>query len=137
NLCIPGAGPAAGAGIVSASAAPSATLASSRVAAWSGPLATMLSSNAALLAGSTPREQFERPYCFQAFNQTGPATFARGATLLPPSNAFACNVNGTDQAQGTFPLENLQQEVGVDSGGNAFNRLNDCTAELDASPTSA
>lgn len=137
SLCLPGSGPAAGAGIVSATgAAPSATLASSLVTAWSAPLTSLLNSSA-LLSGATPREQFERPYCFQASNQGGPAGFARGATIQLPSADLRCNVGAAEMPQLTFPFENLQQEVGQDSNGNAFNLLDQCVSDLDTPPTAS
>jgi hypothetical protein len=136
NRCLPGSGPMSGAGIVSAAGAtPSTTLASSLVTAWNGPLAAL--SGNSLLSGSTPRQQFERPYCFQTASQAGPAAFARGGALLTPSDDLACNVGGVDVPQVTFGLMNSQQEVGRDGNGATFNRLNDCVADLDVQPTSS
>lgn len=138
SLCLPGSGPAAGAGIVNAgspSAVASQTLQSAQVTAWTPSLTTLLSNNASLLAGATPREKLERPYCFQNVNQGGPASFARSATMLLPSDDLACAVPGAETAQQAFSINNRQVEVGVDQGGNAFNLLNDCVAELDATPS--
>lgn len=133
SLCLPGTAPASETIVSQSTAAPSTSLPSAQAAAWNGPLQTVLNANLLQLSG-VAQEQIERPYCYQSSGQAGAATFARGTTLLSPSEDLACNLGG-EYPQPTFELENQQHDVAQDTEGNIVTLLDTCVSDLDAQPT--
>lgn len=134
NLCVPGTGPATESVVDASTAAPSNNLPSAQAAAWVTPLQTVVAANTTQLSG-TGRDSFDRPYCYQGTQQTGAATFARGANILSPSNDLACNLASNEYPQPTFEFENKQKDVSTDAADNTFSLLTACTSDLDAQPT--
>lgn len=140
NVCLPGAGAAAGAGIVMRSsgvALPSKTLSSAQLASWAPAVATLVAGNPTLLGGAELLGM-QHAYCYQN-NESIPASFGINGGLRDPSQDFGCmlgSLPGTPETdQRTFAFENRKVEVELDaSHTQTFNLLDACLGDLAVAP---
>jgi hypothetical protein len=142
--CLPGTGPASGAGIVDkATAAPSQQLASAQIAAWAPAMTKLVADNATLLGG-TGLGAMARAYCYQP-GETLPAKLGvTGAVLAGPAQDFGCmqgSAIGTPEfTQRAFKFAQRTTEVELQSTDpkvETFNLLDNCLADLAVTPPGA